>query len=135
MTIEGRTVGSIGQGYVLLVAFTEGDTLDAVQWMARKIHGLRIFSDAEGALNLSIDQVGGQLLVVSQFTLYGDAQKGNRPSFIRSASSAVAQPLYEAFLEAVRGLLGAERVACGEFGADMQVELVNDGPVTLLLER
>lgn len=135
VTIAGRTVGAIEHGYVLLVAFTEGDTLEQVQWMARKIHALRVFSDAEGALNLSIDQVLGSVLVVSQFTLYGDAQKGNRPSFIRSAPGVVARPLYEAFLVALREFLGEGRVACGEFGADMQVELVNDGPVTLILDR
>jgi D-tyrosyl-tRNA(Tyr) deacylase len=118
---------------VLLVGFTDGDDEARLEWMADKVLGLRIFSDAEGKMNLALGDVGGGLLVVSQFTLYGDVQKGRRPSFIDAARPEVAIPLYERFLALLRGrgLL----VAAGEFGAMMDVELVNDGPVTLWLER
>ena len=103
-----------------------------MQWLAEKIVGLRIFADTEGKMNLAVADVGGSVLVVSQFTLYGDCSKGRRPSFIGAAQPDVAIPLYEAFLDAVRAL--GVPVASGRFGADMQVELVNDGPVTLILE-
>ena len=131
--IGDRVAGAIGRGFVLLVGFTHGDTAAEVEWMADKVVGLRLFTDAEGRMNLDLSAVGGALLIVSQFTLYGDAVKGRRPSFIDAARPEVAIPLYEAFKAAcaARGVA----VACGEFGADMQVALVNDGPVTLLLER
>jgi D-aminoacyl-tRNA deacylase len=131
--IEGRVVGSIGQGFCLLVGFTHGDTPAQVDWMAEKVAGVRLFSDSDGKMNLGLNDVGGALLVVSQFTLYGDAAKGRRPSFIHAAPPDLAVPLYGRFLEALRarGL----RVAAGEFGADMQVEIHNDGPVTLILDR
>ena len=131
--IDGRIVGSIGQGFCLLVGFTHEDTLAQVDWMAEKVAGLRLFSDREGKMNLGLDDVGGALLVVSQFTLYGDAAKGRRPSFVQAARPELAVPLYGRFLEALRrrGL----SVAAGEFGADMQVEIHNDGPVTLILDR
>jgi D-tyrosyl-tRNA(Tyr) deacylase len=133
VTINGRTGGSIGRGFCLLVGFTHGDTGAQVDWMAEKIAGLRIFSDSEGKMNLGLAEVGGSLLVISQFTLYGDASKGRRPSFVDAARPEVAVPLYEGFVEALRrrGL----SVATGEFGADMQVEIHNDGPVTLILDR
>lgn len=133
VTIEGRVAGAIGPGFCLLVGFTHGDTPVQVEWMAEKLCGLRLFSDAEGKMNLGLAEVGGAILIVSQFTLYGDAAKGRRPSFVDAARPEVAIPLYEAFVAAVRGR-GFE-VATGEFGAMMQVELVNDGPVTLILER
>jgi D-tyrosyl-tRNA(Tyr) deacylase len=133
VTIEGRTAGAIGRGFCLLVGFTHGDIDATVDWMAEKVAGLRLFSDAEGKMNLGIDEVGGGILVVSQFTLYGDAAKGRRPSFIDAARPEQAIPLYERFIAALRGR-GLE-VATGEFGADMQVEIHNDGPVTLILER
>ena len=131
--ISGRVAGSIEQGFCLLVAFTHGDTSVQVDWMAEKVTGLRLFSDPEGKMNLGLEEVGGSLLVVSQFTLYGDASKGRRPSFVQAAPPEVAVPLYERFLESLRarGL----RVASGEFGADMLVEIHNDGPVTLILDR
>jgi D-tyrosyl-tRNA(Tyr) deacylase len=131
--IDHQTVGEIQRGYLLLVGFTHTDTPAQAEWLADKIHGLRLFPDADGKMNLGIDEVGGQVLVVSQFTLYGDAEKGRRPSFIDAAKPEVAIPLYENFLSLLRdrGLT----VATGRFGAMMQVELVNDGPVTLLLER
>jgi D-aminoacyl-tRNA deacylase len=131
--IDGRVVGSIAAGFCLLVGFTHSDTTAQVEWMAEKISGLRLFSDAEGKMNLGLAEVGGKVLVVSQFTLYGDAEKGRRPSFIDAARPETAIPLYEGFVAALR-----ERkleVATGRFGAMMEVELVNDGPVTLVLER
>ena len=128
-----RTAGSIARGYCLLVGFTSTDTVAQVDWMAEKVAGLRLFSDAEDKMNLALADVRGAVLVVSQFTLYGDAQKGRRPSFIDAARPETAIPLYEAFVAALRGR-GLE-VATGEFGAMMDVELVNDGPVTLWLER
>jgi D-tyrosyl-tRNA(Tyr) deacylase len=133
VTIDGRTVGSIGRGFCLLVGFTHDDVPERVQWMAEKIAGLRLFSDTEGKMNLGLADVGGAVLVVSQFTLYGDAAKGRRPSFIDAARPETAIPLYQGFIAALEGHNLA--VATGEFGAMMQVHLVNDGPVTLMLER
>ena len=133
VTIEGRVAGAIGPGFCLLVAFTHADTQAQVDWMAEKVGGLRLFSDADGKMNLGLAEVGGAILVVSQFTLYGDAAKGRRPSFIDAARPETAIPLYEAFVAALRSR-GFD-VATGEFGAMMEVELVNDGPVTLILER
>lgn len=133
VTIGERITGRIGRGFCLLAAFAPTDTAAEVQWMAEKLAGLRLFPDAEGKLNLGLGDVGGAVLVISQFTLYGDASKGRRPSFLGAARPEAAIPLYEAFLASLhaRGL----EVASGEFGADMQVELVNDGPVTLILDR
>jgi D-tyrosyl-tRNA(Tyr) deacylase len=125
--------GSIDQGFCLLVAYTHGDTPVQVDWMAEKIAGLRLFSDAAGKMNLGLSDVGGAVLVISQFTLYGDASKGRRPSFIEAARPELAIPLYDRFLDALRRQ--NLRVAAGEFGADMQVEIHNDGPVTLILDR
>jgi D-tyrosyl-tRNA(Tyr) deacylase len=128
-----RVAGRIERGYVLLVGFTTSDTESHVDWMAEKVAGLRVFADAEDKMNLALADVGGAVLVVSQFTLYGDAQKGRRPSFIDAARPEQAIPLYESFKARLRqqGLT----VESGEFGAMMDVELVNDGPVTLWLER
>jgi D-tyrosyl-tRNA(Tyr) deacylase len=133
VSIDGRTAGAIGRGFCLLIGLTHSDTAATVDWMAEKVAGLRLFSDAEGKMNLGLEEVGGGVLVISQFTLYGDAAKGRRPSFIDAARPETAIPLYERFVEALRqrGL----DVATGEFGADMQVEIHNDGPVTLILER
>jgi D-tyrosyl-tRNA(Tyr) deacylase len=128
-----RSTGRIDLGFVLLVGFTHDDDEARVTWMADKVVGLRVFADAEDKMNLSLEDVGGALLVVSQFTLYGDAAKGRRPSFIDAARPEKAIPLYERFIALLRerGIM----VATGEFGAMMDVELVNDGPVTLWLER
>ena len=131
--VDGGTVGAIGRGFVVLAGFAAADTEPAQRWMAEKIVGLRVFGDAEGKMNLALGDVNGALLVISQFTLYGDAQKGRRPSFIDAAPPAVAEPLYDRFVALLREL-GAP-VETGRFGAMMDVELVNDGPVTLLLER
>jgi D-aminoacyl-tRNA deacylase len=133
VTIDGRTAGAIGRGFCLLVGLTHADTEATVDWMAEKVAGLRLFSDPEGKMNLGLDEVGGGVLVISQFTLYGDAAKGRRPSFVDAARPEQAIPLYERFVAALRGR-GLE-VATGEFGANMQVEIHNDGPVTLILER
>lgn len=126
-------VGQIGGGILVFVGFTAGDGESAIDWMSDKIAGLRIFADADGKMNLSVVENGGGLLVVSQFTLYGDARKGRRPSFVGAAPPDVAIPLYEQFVEALREKVGT--VETGEFGAMMEVDLVNDGPVTILLER
>ena len=133
MSVNGRVTGSVGRGFLVLVGLAPTDVPDQVEWMADKIAGLRVFADDEGKMNRDLAAVGGGVLVVSQFTLYGDASKGRRPSFIGAAQPEVAIPLYEAFITALRarGL----RVETGEFGAMMDVELVNDGPVTLILER
>jgi D-tyrosyl-tRNA(Tyr) deacylase len=133
VSIEGRVAGTIGRGFCLLVGFTHGDTGAQVDWMADKVAGLRLFSDAEGKMNLGPADVGGEMLVVSQFTLYGDSAKGRRPSFIDAARPETAVPLYESFVAALKSRGFA--VATGEFGADMQVSIVNDGPVTLILDR
>ena len=130
---EGRLAGRIGRGLLLLVGFTHGDGDDQIAWMADKVLGLRIFPDAEDKMNLGLAESGGAVLVVSQFTLYGDARKGKRPSFVDAARPEVAIPLYERFVAALRAAGAA--VETGEFGAMMDVELVNDGPVTLWLER
>ena len=133
VTIDDRLAGSIGRGFVLLVGFNHTDTMAEVGWLAEKVCGLRLFSDAEGKMNLDLAAVSGEVLVVSQFTLYGDTSKGRRPSFIDAARPEMAIPLYEGFLAALRDL--GVTLAGGEFGADMQVTLTNDGPVTLQLER
>ena len=131
--IGDRTAGKIGRGFLLLVGFTHGDSVEKVDWMAEKCSGLRLFGDSEGKMNLGLADVGGGVLVVSQFTLYGNSEKGKRPSFIDAARPEEAIPLYERFKSslAAKGL----SVESGEFGAMMDVELVNDGPVTLMLER
>ncbi len=133
VSIDGRVAGEIGRGFCLLVGFTHGDTATQVDWMAEKVAGLRLFTDSAGKMNLGLDEVGGAVLAISQFTLYGDSAKGRRPSFIDAARPELAIPLYQRFLSALRerGLT----VAMGEFGADMEVEIHNDGPVTLILDR
>ncbi len=133
VTVEGRTTGEIGRGLLLLVGFTEVDGEEALAWMADKVVGLRIFPDEEAKMNRSLEEADGALLVVSQFTLYGDARKGRRPSFVDAARPETAIPLYERFLALLRAT--GRPVQTGEFGAMMEVELVNEGPVTLVLER
>ena len=133
VSIEGTVVGDINQGFLLLVGVGPEDTSDDASYLARKIAGMRIFSDENGKMNLSIDQIGGKILSVSQFTLFADTKKGNRPSFTGAASPEAANQLYEEFNEILRTEYGLI-VETGEFGADMQVSLVNDGPVTILLD-
>ena len=133
VTIEKRVVGSIQRGFLLLVGFREGDGPEQIQWMVEKVVGLRVFADDAGKMNRDLKAVNGALLVVSQFTLYGDASKGRRPSFVHAAPPEVAIPLYERFIAELRSR--DVTVAAGEFGAVMDVELVNEGPVTLILEK
>ena len=132
VVIDGDTVGEIGRGLVVLLGVTHTDTAEAAAWLADKVVGLRIFNDDDGKMNRSVADVGGGVLVVSQFTLYGDCQKGRRPSFIDAARPEVAIPLYETFVNEVKAL--GVPAATGRFGAMMQVELVNDGPVTIIID-
>ncbi len=134
VAVEGKIRGKIGRGLLAFVGFTHGDDETRIRWMCEKILALRIFEDAAGKMNLSVADAGGGILVVSQFTLYGDASKGNRPGFSAAAPPEIAERLYD---ETVRCLRGMTRlpVETGVFRAEMSVELVNDGPVTILLER
>lgn len=132
VTVDGNVCGEIGKGYVLLLGVAEGDTKEMADKMIEKIARLRIFEDENGKTNLSIDQVGGDVLVVSQFTLYANCKKGNRPSFTDAGSPALAEELYNYVLARAEELFG--RVQSGIFGADMKVSLVNDGPFTLVLD-
>jgi D-tyrosyl-tRNA(Tyr) deacylase len=135
--VAGRVTGSIGPGFLVLAGFAPTDTDAQLSWMADKILGLRVLGDAEGKMNRDLAEAGGGVLVVSQFTLYGDVSKGRRPSFIGAAAPDVATALYEKFVAILRekGEGRGTRIATGEFGAMMDVELVNDGPVTLILEK
>ncbi|MEM7146200.1 MAG: D-aminoacyl-tRNA deacylase [Verrucomicrobiota bacterium] len=134
VTVEGRVTGEIGEGYVILLGIEKRDEEEDVDWLVRKIVGMRIFGDEEGLMNRSLVDVGGSVLVVSQFTLHARVKKGTRPSFEKAARPEQAVPLYERFLEAMRGEMGEGRVASGEFGAMMAVALVNDGPVTIVMD-
>jgi len=133
VTVDGRVVGQIGRGFVVLVGVTHADTRAEAEWVAAKIAGLRVFDDEAGKMNLSLADVGGELLVVSQFTLYGDARKGRRPSFSDAAAPERAEPLVDWFVDSLRR--AGFTVATGVFGAHMDVEIHNDGPVTLLVEK
>ena len=130
--IDGVTKGKIGKGFLLLVGVGEGDTKEIADKLIEKISRLRIFEDSEGKTNLSIDQVGGEVLVVSQFTLYADCKKGNRPSFVKAGNPALAEELYEYILTRCRELF--KNTESGEFGADMKVSLINDGPFTVIFD-
>ena len=123
----------IGNGLMVLAAFIDEDTEDDLLWTARKLVAMRIFDDADGVMNLSVQDVGGEVLIVSQFTLYASTVKGNRPSYIKAAKPDVAIPLYEKFISIVEDLLG-RKVGKGIFGADMKVSLINDGPVTIVVD-
>jgi len=134
--VDSRVTGTIGPGFLVLAGFAPTDTDAQLAWMAEKILGLRVFGDDDGKMNRDLAEVGGGVLVVSQFTLYGDASKGRRPSFIDAAPPNIAIPLYETFVGMLKEKsAGKIPVETGEFGAMMDVELVNDGPVTLMLER
>ncbi|MFT5122066.1 MAG: D-tyrosyl-tRNA(Tyr) deacylase [Kiritimatiellia bacterium] len=130
--VGDAVVGQIDRGFLILVGITHGDTRENASWLARKTAGLRIFDDPDGKMNLSLADVNGSCLAISQFTLYGDCRKGNRPSYIASARPEEAEPLYEAYIHELRAR--GFRVETGIFGADMRVSLVNDGPVTLQLD-
>lgn len=132
VVVDGETVGEIGTGLLVLLGVAPDDKIEHARWLAEKTVGLRIFADDEGKMNRSVADIGGSVLVVSQFTLYGDCSKGKRPSFIKAAPPEIAVPLYESYVNAIKAL--GIPTATGRFGAMMQVELVNDGPVTLILE-
>lgn len=134
VTIDGKLHCSIGNGLLIFLGIKTGDDEKEAKYLAEKCAGLRIFEDAEVKMNLSVKEVNGSALVVSQFTLYGDARKGNRPSFVDAAPPQIAEPLYEKFVEYLRGLIGTDKVATGVFRAMMDVALVNDGPVTIIIE-
>ncbi len=133
VTVDGIPVGEIERGLLVFVGFTAGDGREEMKWVAEKLKGLRIFPDAEGLMNLDVREVGGEMLVVSQFTLYGDVSRGRRPSFVRAAEPDEARSLYQEFVDMCRE--GVVPVSTGEFGARMEVALVNEGPVTLVIER
>ena len=133
VVIDGRVNGEIGQGFMILLGIGSDDTAEDIDWLVRKIVGLRVFNDDEGVMNRSIMEIGGDILVVSQFTLMASTKKGNRPSYINAAPHEISIPLYEGFLKRLSDALG-KPVAHGEFGADMKVGLVNDGPVTIMMD-
>lgn len=131
--IDGEVVGKIGRGFMLLVGVTYGDTEADADWLAKKVAQMRVFEDAEGKMNLGLSDISGEILSISQFTLYADCRKGNRPSFIQAARPETAEPMYEYFNHVLREQYGLH-VETGRFGADMKVDFVNDGPVTILLD-
>lgn len=133
VTIDGELAGAIERGFVVLVGVRDGDTLEDARYLARRTAALRVFADDRQRMNRSVIDVGGAVLVISQFTLYADTRKGNRPSFIRAGDPELAQQLYEAYINALREQIGPARVAAGRFGAMMEVLIVNDGPVTIEL--
>ena len=133
VTIEGSVKSRIGQGFLVLLGVCDEDTIEDVEWLVKKIANLRVFDDEAGVMNRSIQDVGGEILVVSQFTLYASYKKGNRPSWFRAGSHEHSIPLYEAFCKQLSDQL-AKPVGTGEFGADMKVELLNDGPVTICMD-
>lgn len=133
VTIDGTVKSEIGRGYMILLGISNDDTAEDIDWLVKKIKGLRVFDDSCGVMNLPIGDVGGQVLVVSQFTLMASTKKGNRPSWIHAAGHDIAIPLYNEFCRRLADELATD-VKTGEFGADMQVELVNDGPVTICMD-
>lgn len=133
VSVEGKTVSAIGQGLLLLLGVEAADTEEDIQWLCRKVLGLRVFDDSDGVMNRSIMDVGGDIIVVSQFTLFASYKKGNRPSWLRAAGHEHAVPMYERFVEVLNEGIG-KPVGKGIFGAEMQVELINDGPVTICMD-
>lgn len=133
VAINGKVKGQIAGGYMILAGFVADDTEDDLGWIAQKIVGLRVFNDAEGVMNLSIGDVGGDILLISQFTLHAMTKKGNRPSYIMAAKPDIAKPMYEHFIDVLEKALG-KKIQTGEFGADMKVSLLNDGPVTIIID-
>lgn len=133
VTIDGKKTAQIGKGLLILLGIEDADGEEDIEWLTGKISKLRIFNDAEGVMNLSVIDVKGEIIVVSQFTLHASTKKGNRPSYIKAAVPAKAIPLYEGFIKALSELTG-QRIETGQFGADMKVELLNDGPVTILID-
>lgn len=133
VTIEGKVKGQIGLGFLILLGITHTDTQEDLEWLSKKIVGMRIFGDAEGKMNLDLKTVGGNILLISQFTLHANTKKGNRPSFIEAARPEIAIPLYEKMIRQLSLDLG-QPIQTGEFGADMKVTLLNDGPVTIIID-
>ena len=133
VTIDQKEFSRIGKGLLVLVGIEEADTREDIDWLVGKLCRLRIFDDEQGVMNLDIQQIGGEVMVVSQFTLHASTKKGNRPSYFRAAPEAISRPMYEKFVECVQNAMGKE-VATGRFGADMKVELINDGPVTIWID-
>lgn len=133
VTIEGTVKSAIEKGYLILIGVCEEDTEEDVEWLVRKVIGLRVFDDENGVMNRSIMDVDGNILVISQFTLFASYKKGNRPSWLRAARHEISVPLYESFCTKLSAALG-KKVGTGEFGADMKVELINDGPVTICMD-
>lgn len=133
VTVDGKVTAEIGSGLLVLLGVEEADTVQDAEWLASKISGLRIFNDGDGVMNLSVMDTGGDIIVVSQFTLHAMTKKGNRPSYIKAARPETAVPLYETFVEKLRQRSG-RNVGTGIFGADMKVKLLNDGPVTILID-
>lgn len=133
VTIEGKKVSEIQNGLLVLLGIEDADAKEDIEWLSGKIANLRIFGDAEGVMNLSVKDVGGDIIVVSQFTLHASTKKGNRPSYIKASKPDIAIPLYESFVERMEADLG-KKIQTGEFGADMKVALLNDGPVTIIFD-
>lgn len=133
VSIDGQKISEIGRGLLVLLGVEDADTSQDVEWLAGKICRLRVFDDENGVMNIDVSAAGGEVMVVSQFTLMASTKKGNRPSYVRAAAEAVSRPMYETFVKAMEGML-SRKVATGRFGADMQVELVNDGPVTIWID-
>ena len=131
-TVDGEEIGKISRGLVLLTGFTEGDTIETIEWMVRKVLNLRIFEDDSGVMNLSLLDTKGEILSISQFTLYADTKKGNRPSYMKALGVEDAEELYNIWNQKLSEFVD---ISTGKFGADMEIRLVNDGPVTILLER
>jgi D-aminoacyl-tRNA deacylase len=131
--INNRIISEIGSGLMVLVGFEESDNIEDIKWLANKIVQLRVFNDSNGIMNLSLPETGGEILVVSQFTLHAKTKKGNRPSYIKAASPEIAIPLYNSFLKEISLILG-KVIKTGEFGAMMEVEIINDGPVTIIID-
>ncbi|MAT40025.1 MAG: D-tyrosyl-tRNA(Tyr) deacylase [Ectothiorhodospiraceae bacterium] len=134
VTVDGKITGQIGAGLLVLLGVKEGDTQEDADYLSRRLPAFRIFNDAEGKMNLSVEDISGEILVVSQFTLHADTRKGNRPSYVHAADPAIAEELYERVVANLRTALGPARVATGRFGAMMEVALTNDGPVTVMLQ-
>lgn len=134
VTIDNKINGAIGNGLLLFVGITDSDTEETIKWLSNKIVNLRVFSDQNGKMNLSVKDVAGEILIISQFTLYANIKKGTRPSYVKAAKPEIAIPLYEKFINQIEIDLG-KKVQTGIFGADMKVNLTNDGPVTIVLEK
>jgi len=133
VSVDGKVVGEISHGMLVLLGFAPEDSMDDLNWMINKLINLRIFKDNENKMNLSVQDIKGSILIVSQFTLYGDSKKGNRPSFVSAAGPEIAIPLYNSFISSLKDSFSG-KVETGIFGADMKVSLINDGPVTLIIE-